>query len=489
MSLGRGSRVSALASLLLLLLAAFVALPASAAPPGEETAPPPEASDDDAPTPDGGEAAPDDEDAAGEPRFRATVFGRVGFGQLDEDYFVSIAPGAVFRYEPIAVAVEVPLRFRVVDESPRQGGVLRDEDWDEASDFTKILRYFEYGRRGDPLYARLGELTGVTLGHGTIIDSYYNTIFVDHYQTGVEASFDGRYAGGQLLLDNVVDPNLFGVRVFVRPLSFVGVAEVFQDLEIGLTYASDYQAPGTIRRQTAGTGPPLVTSDGELSASTEVVTLYGVDVGWRVLKTDLVDLTPYVDVNFLDRMGMGVHVGLRMDWRLPADSLLFVRLEYRYLTRQFDAAYVNSFYEAERFRFRGGPTTKIRYLSDRRGGDGRHGFLGRLSLLLFERITVTVTYEDAEERGDSSLSFRLRLPWLGPVLFQAYYAKRNFAHAEDIFDLDDALLLAEARVRIWDFLYAYAEYAREWHLVVEGQDARYATVNDWSLGLGAAWEF
>ena len=477
----RAPLVVATAALLLLCCSAGLRAEEASTPPD---APPPEAA-----------VAPAEEatvEPAGEdgaPRFRATIFGRVGFGQLDEDFFVSISPGAVFRYDPFAAAIEVPLRFRVVDESPSQDGVLRDEDWDEVSDFMRILRYAEYGRRGDPVYARLGELVGVSLGHGTIVDRYYNTILVDHYQSGVEVKVDGRYAGGELLLDNVIDPNVFGVRGFVRPLTFFGVPKSLEDLVIGFTYVSDFQAPGRIRRQPPNdTGPALVTDDGELSAETEVLSLYGVDIGWRVLQTELVDLTPYVDVNFLDRLGAGVHVGLRMDWRLPSDTMLFVRLEYRFLTRQFDAAYVNTFYEVERYRFRGG-TPKIRSLTDAGAGAGRHGFYGQVSLLLFQRVTFTTTYEDAEGAGNSSLSFRLRLPWIGPVMLQAFYAKRNFAAFADIFDLDNALLLAELRVRILPFLYAYAEYAREWHLVTDGLDARYATVNDWSVGVGAAWEF
>jgi len=414
------------------------------------------------------------------------VFGRVGFGQLDEDFFLTIAPGALVRFDRVAIGVHVPLRFRVVDEKPEQDGVLRDEDWDEASDFTRILRFAEYGLRGDPFHARIGELVGVSLGHGTIVDRYYNTVDIDHYQTGVEVQYDGWYGGGELLLDNVMDPNILALRGFVRPLSFVDVPPIFQRLVVGLTYASDCEAPSRVR--TDAQGNALVTDDVELSVDTEVVSLFGFDLGWEVLRHDIVDLTPYFDVNFLSDLGTGVHLGVLTNFRLPADTYLFTRFEYRFLTQKFEASYLNSVYEIERYRLRGG-VPKLRSILDRPDGDGRHGFFGELTLLLFERVTLTLTYEDYEGANNSSFTALLRLPWLGPVLVQAYWAKRNFGGAEELFSLDNALLVAEARVKILEWLYVYGEYARQWHLVDVGSDPRYETVNDWDVGVGASFDF
>jgi hypothetical protein len=415
-----------------------------------------------------------------------SAFGRIGFGQLDEDFFLTIAPGALLRFDRVAIGVHVPLRFRVVDQAPEQGGVLRDEDWDEVSDFTRILRFAEYGLRGDPFHARIGELVGVTLGHGTIVDRYYNTIDVDHYQTGVEVQYDGWYGGGELLLDNVIDPNILGLRGFVRPLSFVPVDPLFQRLVVGLTYAADFQAPSRVRSDAQGAA--LVTGDVELSVATQVVTLFGVDLGWEVLRHEVVDLTPYVDVNFLNDLGTGVHLGVLMNVRLPSQTYLFTRFEYRFATQRFEPSYLNSVYEIERYQLRGG-VPKLRAVLDRPAGDGRHGFFGELTLLLFERVTVTLTYEDYQGANNSSFTALLRLPWLGPVLFQAYWAKRNFGGAEEMFSLDDALLVTEARVKILDWLYVYGEYARQWHLVDVATDPRYETVNDWDVGVGASFDF
>ncbi len=423
-------------------------------------------------------------------RFHAAVDGRVGFGQVGEDYFISIAPGASFRYRDFSLAIHAPLRFRVIDEKPDHENVLRDEDWNEVSDFTRILRFAQYGERGDPLYVRLGELVDVSLGHGSIVHRYFNTAAIDHYQTGIEARYDAGIAGGELLLDNVVDPNLFGVRGFVRPLAFMeNASEALSRLEIGITYASDYQAPAEIRMNGA---VPLVTQDGELSANTEVVTLFGLDLAWPFPAFDkIVEFTPYFDVGFLDRLGSGIHVGLLTDVQTPMDLRVLVRLEYRFLTRQYAAGYINSLYEIERYGFPGpsARTPKVRHLTDLGDGAGRHGGIAELSFVFLESASVTVAYEDYEGPSNSSFMARVRMPWIGPVLLQAFWSKREFEGAEEAFDIDGTSLVAEAQVHFLKFLYAYALYAHQWHLVDVDADPHLSTRNDWSVGVGATWEF
>lgn len=428
-------------------------------------------------------------EAQAEDGFRASVFGRVGFGQLGEDYFLLTTPGAVLRYDALAAAIAAPLRFRVIDEGANDDGVLRDRDWDEASDFARIVPFIDYGERSDPLYVHVGQLTGVTLGHGTIVDRYYNSVDVDHYQGGVELHYDGEVAGVEAMLDNVVDPNLGAARAFVRPLAMLDVGYPWRGLELGVTYAGDFQAPDVLLLD--ADGRRTLTGHGELAATSTIVNVYGVDLGWEVVRTDFIALTPYVDGNFLDRMGGGLQSGLLMSFRLPADTLLFSRLEYRYLSHQYSAAYVNSLYEIERYRFASG-APKIRHLVDSGDGPGRHGFFGELGVLLVERVSLTLTYEDYEGDGNSSVSLRLRLPWLGPVMVQAYYAKRGMSAGSDLVDLDGMLLLAEARVRILSFLYVYGEYARQWHVIGEEDgptEPRYATLNDWSAGVAVIFDF
>ena len=69
------------------------------------------------------------------------VDGRLGYGLIDNDHFLSINVGTALSWGKLGIGVQVPLRFRVVDNDPENEGVLRKEEWDEVSDWTRVLRY------------------------------------------------------------------------------------------------------------------------------------------------------------------------------------------------------------------------------------------------------------------------------------------------------------------------------------------------------------
>ncbi len=141
----------------------------------------------------------------GDPGFRgAMITGGLGWNKIDEDYFVAVSAGTIIDLRAFRLGLHVPLNLRVIDRDPKQSGTVRREDWDEVSDWFRVLRFVEAGhpRRG-PFYLRYGELVAVSLGHGTVIDSYYNSIDPDHYQGGLRVRLDLGPAGGELILDNI----------------------------------------------------------------------------------------------------------------------------------------------------------------------------------------------------------------------------------------------------------------------------------------------
>ena len=138
-----------------------------------------------------------------EKKFTALLDTRLGFGGLDEDFYMSLNIGAAFQWWKLGIGVQAPLRFRVIDRAPKQDEVFRKEDWDEPSDWTRIVRYISWGAPGDWIYGKIGVLNGVTLGNGTLVDRYYNTIDADHFQTGVQFELNMEEGGTALFLDNL----------------------------------------------------------------------------------------------------------------------------------------------------------------------------------------------------------------------------------------------------------------------------------------------
>jgi len=158
------------------------------------------------------------------------VSGEVDFGQLDEDAYVTprVDYGLrVWKDDPRCVdpacdvafdmLLSAPVRLRVIDAQPADAGVLREEDWDEPSDYARIVRHVEYGNPNGPLHARLGELGPLVIGHGSIMNSYFNVVTPDVYEAGLHLNANTRYGGLQLMLDDVLQPTVFGIRGYVRP--------------------------------------------------------------------------------------------------------------------------------------------------------------------------------------------------------------------------------------------------------------------------------
>ena len=106
--------------------------------------------------------------------------GDLNFGQIDEDWYTTIHLGFSMDLGKIGFGIQVPLRLRIYDDDPEEASdsVFREEDWDEWTDYLKIIRFFRFGHKGDFIYVVVGDLPGATIGHGTIVNRYYNLIEV-----------------------------------------------------------------------------------------------------------------------------------------------------------------------------------------------------------------------------------------------------------------------------------------------------------------------
>jgi flavin reductase (DIM6/NTAB) family NADH-FMN oxidoreductase RutF len=137
-------------------------------------------------------SSPETSKASPGPAFRFA--GEVGVERLEEDLYLPLAlkfgadlpvpqlgcrwPGAEEGAceTRLQFGLHTPVRLRISDRAPEQSGVLRDEDWDELGDYLRFVRFVSYGRPSKPVYARLGELGSLVLGHGTIVNGYYNVV-------------------------------------------------------------------------------------------------------------------------------------------------------------------------------------------------------------------------------------------------------------------------------------------------------------------------
>lgn len=342
------------------------------------------------------------------------LIGELGFGSLADDLFIHLTISGVIAYDGWRIVPRLPLRFRVADGLPSDRGVLRGQDWDEISDFGRLLPLLSYGRDGELVHVRLGELPDVTIGFGDLVDHYANTPDVDHYQAGLYASVNHKVIGGQLLVDDVLNPSLAVMRVVARPLAALDAMPwPLDSLQIGITGGADFRAP---LRMAPGKLQPLVADETRTAqvAESRILPLFGADLA---LPMDVLDgtvrVTPYASFATLDFESAAFHLGLAVAWRIDALSQLRLRAEYRYSGHRHLAGYVSANYDLERQDY--GGRTKLNHLE----GSARssHGALAeaRLELPPWVVVGAQVAYDAA---AGTDVKVDVSVPNFGPVEFR-----------------------------------------------------------------------
>ena len=447
-----------------------------------------------------------------QPGFRtAALTTGASWTQIGEDHYVALKLGTVLDFGAFRMGIWAPLNLRAVDEDPQDEGVVRREDWDEPSEWFRILRFVEVGHpRKGPLYARFGELVAATVGHGTIVDAYYNSIDLDHYQAGLAFRLDLGPFGGELLADNLADPSILGTRLFARPVRIVtGDTGLLGRLTTGVSVVTDLFAPPRAIldddkvQEISDTGFPQATREG--------TTLVGLDVELPLLDSDELVVMPYLDLNSHIGAGGGAHLGVLNLWEPSASFRLSIRLEARMLGPGYLPGYISALYEVERFRYRNKAfpegnaprrdvsgrnvrpafaVPKLAYARSDEADVFNGGGMAELGATIFDALLVKGRYEGSGRESDDSLWLQASLPYLGPFRMQATYLKRNASSFESLFDPDGAMLVADARYKFFGPLVAQALFSREWRVVRAGPErGSYETTDTWEVGVLAEFEF
>ena len=235
--------------------------------------------------------------------------GGAGLTWIDDEPHYSIHLFPEFAFANFGVGLNLNLE---IDKN----GNVRNENFNELSDYLSIIRYVRYGQKNDPFYARLGALDYATLGHGSIMYLYNNSPSYDTRKIGLEFDLDFNFFGLEAVYGSFAEEGVLGLRPFVRPLRFTKLSSVpiIGGFEIGVTYSTDFN-------ENAG-----VTSSSFDSANNEfiigqdygAIEIFGFDFGLPILRTGLVDADLYYDYAEIVDFGNGRTAGLSLDFNGPS---------------------------------------------------------------------------------------------------------------------------------------------------------------------------
>lgn len=223
---------------------------------------------------------------------------------------------------------------------------------DALSDLALKIKYFEYGRQlEDPFFVKVGNLKGLTLGHGLIMRNYANdTEFPSVRRVGFNLGIDGGSAGFEAIVNDLAEPEIFGTRLFFRPVP---------DFKLALGFSA-----------VADLNPVASLSDPNLVGDPIMIGT-GVDLDLPIISGDLMSLRFFADaattIPYLrETTTGGGESGFRYDvlydngafsnWGAASGLMgrvLFLdwRLEYRYFTGLFRASYFDSTYDRKRAEY------------------------------------------------------------------------------------------------------------------------------------------
>lgn len=184
---------------------------------------------------------------------------------------------------------------------------IRAEDWvpnpDEGLTFLDIylpkFRYIRWDEKGAPLYIMLGSIDNAVLGNGFIMGNYANTNFLPERRIfGLSFDLDGAlfgfpYVGFESFIANLARFDLFGGRLFVRPLAWLEIP-ILPSFELGGTFVIDGQpflyATTDPASPYFGPNPTTPVPDGAQ------VLVWGLDFQQPILTSDIISLSLFGDI-------------------------------------------------------------------------------------------------------------------------------------------------------------------------------------------------
>ncbi len=463
---------------------------------------------------------------------------RLGYRQLDLKHYFTLNPEADLRIWKFEFGLGLPLALELFDgawDAARaaptgftNAGAFRSEDWNEADEYVRFLRYLRFGKKEDRLFLHLSQSASTTIGHGPLMRRYNVNIDPDSTRLAGELDMYNDYGGFEFVTNSLVHWNLLGMIAFVKPLSWFLDSDRAKSLSLGLSYVVDRQAPVTVKTMSSPTTNPffLLGTDrpnAELGARLQAM---GVDLEFKLLKTRQIDIKPFIDYSwfmpatpaggeFVPSGGGGLTLGVlgRFNFGHRPVQALRAILEFRSFSACYLPGYFDTFYEVQKFvahnRYRESasnsaslPPTKFQdVFVDRKGSDRHLGFYLELSYALVDLLSVSLALEGSDAASGNNFLAHLEVPALDWLKFFASYHHRSGNRLVDLLTAESGsrMAFASARLTVLPFLFFNLRYHYTFELREEFQDLTgdgleqrtrlYHASHGWLADLELGWEF
>jgi hypothetical protein len=298
-------------------------------------------------------------------------------------------------------------------------GRLRRADWDEASDFAKIIRHAVVGGQEQPFYLSLSRLYDQSFGHGTLVRHYNPNIDYNTARLGANLDFSRAAVGVQAMANDLVRPDVLGVMGFVRPLRPFSNDVLLRSLSLGVSWVHGANQPTGLKYEKGLFGrsfdQPLPAVDKDLNmegTKYHQTSFINVDLEAKVVRSDWADVKVYTDFDKMLDYDSAITLGtlLRFSFGQPAHQALRARAELSTFGPAYMPNYFDTFHDIFQYQYlpagyraSNGLTyypTKLEFLDASRGGRRRVGAYGELTHAIVDLLSVGAVVRGWTAYGD-----------------------------------------------------------------------------------------
>lgn len=257
-----------------------------------------------------GKAAPINDFRSGMPNSSPSqVNAGLTFTQIDGQNFVGLVLNPEFSIGKVGVGLNVPILYGLDDQK------VRTDIFEDGIGPARLITYLRYGvQKRDPIYFRIGQLDGISVGFGGLVNNYTNSTSLEKRKLGLHLDFNWRGLGGIEALYSDFDPasqNLLVIRPYARPLATTSIP-ILSTFEVGATFASDKDQ--TTIASTDSTSLTYSLTENGISA-------FGIDAGLTVWKIPFVQVDAFFTYSQL-KLGKGGLSDSLSTLALTDDSLI-----------------------------------------------------------------------------------------------------------------------------------------------------------------------
>jgi len=414
----------------------------------------------------------------------------MGYSNIADQSFFGLRVQPELHLGKFGMGLDIPLQVNL------STGKLRTDEFKDGVGVLRMIRYVSWGvKKRDPLYIRLGDISGSYLGYGMLINNFTNVTSFDKRKVGLNFDFCIKNFFGVEGLYSDFDGsslNLLGVRPYIKPFGLTRIP-VLRSLEIGASYVTDHDKTGPLSEKAGITN--LFTTSG--------MSGYGADIGLPLVSTPSIHLLLFAQYAMLDKnvdpdfelfyktagnpfvanyeAGTGTSVGMDFRFKILGNVLrMDTRLERLWYNDYFIPQFFDVNYEANRDARIASLTTTVK----------KQGIYGDLAITVLDKIRVSgglMIPDNVNAANPALVKLDLDASQIvEKVVIKGTYIKGGLIDLGDAFKIDDRSL-ANVRVayKLYSFLVVGVDYKWTWAVT---KDGTFEASNYWTPYFGLSYQ-